>query len=130
MLSIFLLYQLTAKDIYNIFVKGRRPESKSEVYWQRKFPEHELDFSLWYQEMFCNKLCERKALDFNWKLFHGQVNAETKLKAMGFSDGFCKICKIEQENLCGFISVLEILSSVTIFVTVCIVQHTLVIVLF
>ena len=92
------LYQLTAKDIYNIFVKGRRPESKSEVYWQRKFPEHELDFSLWYQEMFCNKLCERKALDFNWKLFHGQVNAETKLKAMGFSDGFCKICKIEQEN--------------------------------
>ena len=48
--------------------------------------------------MFCNKLCERKALDFNWKLFHGQVNAETKLKAMGFSDGFCKICKIEQEN--------------------------------
>ena len=37
-------------------------------------------------------------MDFNWKLFHGQVNAETKLKAMGFSDGFCKICKIEQEN--------------------------------
>jgi hypothetical protein len=31
-------------------------------------------------------------LDFNWKIIHGVINTENKLKLMKFSDGKCKLC--------------------------------------
>ena len=39
-----------------------------------------------------NKLTPRKTKDFNWRLLHGLVNTEKKLKAMKLSDGLCKMC--------------------------------------
>ena len=34
----------------------------------------------------------RKCKDFNWKLFHGQINTENRLCKMQYSDGSCKVC--------------------------------------
>ena len=49
--------------------------------------------------MFMNKLTPRKCIDFNWKIFHGQVNTENKLKNMHFSTGLCSLCQYQNENL-------------------------------
>ena len=40
----------------------------------------------------------RKPREFTWKLFHGQVNVEKKLKVMRLSDGICKICQTHTED--------------------------------
>ena len=40
------------------------------------------------------QLHHKKCKDFNWKLFYGLVNTESKLKHMKYSDGLCKMCNL------------------------------------
>ncbi len=92
------LKDLTSKDIYNILMSTNTPHMKYKQYWECKLNK-EIDFSLWFQINFANKITPRKCLDFNWKIFYGQINTENKMKYMKLSDGICKLCKKEGENV-------------------------------
>ena len=54
---------------------------------------------VWFQNNLVNDLLPRQCRDFNWKLFHGQINTESRLQRMSLSDGKCKICCVHVENL-------------------------------
>ena len=41
----------------------------------------------------------RKCVVFNWRILHGQVNTESCLAKMKFSNGICRLCNIDLENL-------------------------------
>ena len=45
------------------------------------------------------RLTQRKCLDFNWRIFHGQVMIENKLRHMKLSNGKCTLWKKEGENV-------------------------------
>ncbi len=92
------LRDLTSKDIYNILMSTNTPHIRSKQYWECKLNK-EIDFNVWFQINFVNKITPRKCLDFNWKIFYGQVNTENKMKYMKLSDGLCKLCKKEGENV-------------------------------
>ncbi len=72
---------------------------KSKRYWQNKLYTVDIDFNLWFKCNFTSDITPRNCLDFNWKLFHGQVNTEQKLVKMKFSNGCCKLCVQHEENL-------------------------------
>lgn len=93
------LADLTSSDLYKIFLYTKHAECKSENYWISKFPDKGIDFDNWYMYNFINKCTPNKCLDFNWKIFHGQVNTEKKLQLMNYSDGKCSLCKVKLENL-------------------------------
>ena len=86
------LEELDSKEIYNIFLLSQSLDIKSKGYWCRKLGVEELDWEAWFSHNFNNKLLPRKVKDFNWKLFHGLINTEKRLKQMRYSDGICKIC--------------------------------------
>ena len=87
------LSDLTAKDIYNIFLLNKFPVMPSKQYWLDKFQLDNINWESWFSVNLTNKLLPRKCKDFNWKVFHGLVNTEVKLKHMKYSDGFCKVCR-------------------------------------
>ena len=87
------IFNLTSKDIYNILLNPQGIENKSELYWINKFNKPDIPFNIWYCNLFDSKVIPRKAIDFNWRIFHGQVLTEKRLEKMKKSDGFCIICK-------------------------------------
>ena len=64
-----------------------------------KFKTNSIDFGLWYKKLFVCKIIPRIVLDFNWRIFHGQVVTEKRLATMKLSDGTCSSCKLEVEDL-------------------------------
>ena len=93
------LSDLTSGDVYNILLLNRKTELKSKEYWNRKFINMNIDWEDWFSQNFVNRYIPRKCKDFNWKVFHGHVNTETRLLKMKFSDGICKLCHTGDENL-------------------------------
>ena len=93
--AIKTLQELDSKDIYNIFLLSQDLDIKSKDYWCKKLRAEELDWEMWFTQNFMNKLLPRKVKDFNWKLFHGLVNTESRLKQMKYSDGTCKMCSTQ-----------------------------------
>ena len=67
----------------------------SKDYCCKKLRVDEFDWEMWFTQNFMKKLLPRKVKDFNWKLFHGLVNTETRLRQMKYSDGMCKICSTQ-----------------------------------
>ena len=97
--SIPSLGELTSRDIYGIFTSNVRNCSDSEVYSSMKFPNSEINFKRYFRKNFVNSFLPRKCKDFNWRIFYGQVNVETRLRRMNLSSGMCCICKTFEENL-------------------------------
>ena len=93
------LCDLKSSDIYKIFTLTEHVEMKSKKYWQSKFKDININFDLWFKVNFSNKITPRRALDFNWRIFHGQICTENLLKHMSYSDGLCVLCKEDKENL-------------------------------
>ena len=93
------LLNLTSSDMYKIFMFSEPYTCRSENYWKTKFETIDIDFHTWFSCMFISKIIPRKSIDFNWRIFHGQINTEKKLKAMNFSNGICSLCKYKEENL-------------------------------
>ena len=93
------LGELTSKDIYGILTSNVRNLSKSDLYWSMKFPNSEINFKRYFRNNFVNSFLPRKCKDFNWRIFYGQVNVETRLRRMNLSSGMCCICKTFEENL-------------------------------
>ena len=87
------IFKLTSKDIYSILLSPHEIENKSELYWINKFNRPDIPFNIWYCNLFDSKVIPRKAIDFNWRIFHGQILTEKRLEKMKKSDGFCIICK-------------------------------------
>ena len=93
------LSELSAKEMYHIFMFSSELQLKSIQYWMSKYPEENINFDKWFKVIHMGKLCQRKSLDFNWRIFHGHINTEIRLEKMRLSDGICKLCNIEKENV-------------------------------
>ncbi len=93
------LSEFTSKDMYNIILFSTEIEVKSKSYWKNVFSKDDIDFELLFKCNMLNKCSPRKCLDYNWKVFHGQVNTESRLHRMKLSDGICVICKHDIENI-------------------------------
>ncbi len=86
----------TSKNLYMIMA-FEDLELKSEAFWNN-LNDVIYDWSSFYHTLWKN-LCERKIKQFIWKLFHGVVNTESRLKRQKKSNGLCKLCgKGENEN--------------------------------
>ena len=92
------VYDLTSKDIYNI-LSDNYVEIKSKTYWQGKFQNVQFDFDVWFSNLFMSCVMPNKILDFNWRIFHGQVLTEKRLFKMKMSNGICIVCKKEIEDI-------------------------------
>ena len=94
------LNDLTSKDLYSIFNLSDIPIIPSHQYWYDKFNNDEIDWKTWYEVNIINKYSPRPCKSFNYRILHGQVNTESKLRYMKdknghyFSDGRCKICQL------------------------------------
>ena len=86
------VFHLETKDIYSVLVWGGIHQRKSESYWKDKFTDVHIDFPMLYKCLFVSKIMPRKALDFNFRIFNGQVLMEKYLVKMKLSDGKCKCC--------------------------------------
>ena len=94
------LKKLTSKDLYNIFLHKKRPTILPKTYWENyAFPGVVFNWESWYRYNFQNPLTPRKVIDFNWKSFYNLIYVESKLRRMNCSDGICKVCLLEIENL-------------------------------
>ena len=95
------LCTLSAKGIYKILLNSTDMGVRSKEYWSDKFRDFTaiIDWEIWFHVNFINVCMPRKCRDFNWKLFHGCINTEMRLKQMTFSNGICKMCGIHDENV-------------------------------
>ena len=86
--------KLTSKEIYSIFLLHKTPEILSKFYWSNyAFNGIDFNWDTWYLYNFQNNLTPRKSIDFSWKLFHGLLETESKLKTWRKSDGVCRSCR-------------------------------------
>ena len=74
------LVNLSAKDMYTIFMFTNDVKPKSIDYLLHKYPEVNIDFDQWFKMIKMQKLGQRKSLDFNWRIFHWHINTEIKLE--------------------------------------------------
>ena len=65
---------------------------RSKTYWSNKLSVEDIDWNVLFYQNQINPYMPKKCRDFNWKIFHGLANTESKLKHMNYSDGICKIC--------------------------------------
>ena len=93
------IYDLTTKEIYSILIQGEKLKRKSEKYWSDKLFGLEMNYPLLYEKLFVCKIIPRDILDFNWRIFNGQVLTEKKLRLMKLSDGICSCCKVKEEDI-------------------------------
>ena len=93
------IYELSTKDIYLIMLHGENYERKSEKYWKTFFRNLDINFSMLYSKLFVSKIIPRNVLDFNWRIFNGQVLTEKKLKLMKLSNGICICCHQGSEDI-------------------------------
>ena len=85
------ILELSSKDVYTILLLNDNYENKSEEYWKKKW-NFDIDFDIWYEKLFTCSLIPRKVLDFNWRVFHGQIVTEKRLQIMKLSKGLCICC--------------------------------------
>ena len=94
------LKNLTSKDMYNIFLYDKNPTILAKTYWEtHAFPGYDFNWASWYRYNFYNQLTPRKINDFNWKVFYNLIYVESKLRRMNYSDGICKVCNRDTENM-------------------------------
>ena len=76
------LDKLSSKDLYSIILFNRSVHIASKLYWLRKFDNIKNKWMIWCQVNLVNNLLPCQCKDFNWKLFHGQINTESHLQRM------------------------------------------------
>ena len=88
-----LLKDLTSKEMYEIFLNHEKPEIMAKGYWgNHAFPGHDFNWEEWSKNNFTNGLMPRKCLDHNFKLYHGYLSTESRLRRMRYSNGNCVTC--------------------------------------
>ena len=86
------VFDLTTKDIYAILLSPEKIVHKSELYWCKKLERDDIDFDLWYKNLFMSKYLPKKVQVFNWRIFNNQVLTGGILRFMKFSEK-CAVCK-------------------------------------
>ena len=94
------LEQLSSKDIYTIFNQGHNITIPSNQYWIDKLNNPDIDWAIWFKVNFNNNFLPRPCKDYNFRVFHGPVRTENKLRYMKDKDGKpyspdgkCVVCK-------------------------------------
>ena len=91
---------LTSKDIYQVFLHHNKPDILARTYWStHMFPGQVFDWEFWGDLNFTNPILPRKCQDHNFKIFHGILSVESRLKRFGYSNGMCRACDSEIENV-------------------------------
>lgn len=93
--NIGLPITVTIKEIKKCFTKKTEP-TKHEIKWELIFGD--LNWGTIYKGLW-DCLCERKVIEFQWKIIHNGITSETRLKQMNKSDGICKLCQLEEESI-------------------------------
>ena len=86
------LHILTSKGLYNILLYNKITPLNCKRYWFEMFPDIKEVWENVFVINTCNSFIPRNIIDFNWKLIHGVINTESRLKRMNLSNGKCKIC--------------------------------------
>jgi hypothetical protein len=116
-----LLQKLKSKDLYfHIFYPQKQANSTRT--WQDRFQVH-LDWPTIFKN-YNDSIKERKRKSFHWKCLHRAIYSETRLQAMGRSDGMCKICKEKEETTCHLFYECKIASEVWKDLNSCIINVT------
>ena len=91
------LKNLKQKEIYFAYLYPQ-PVPTCVGYWNRIFQKN-VEIENLFRE--CkNLLCNKKVLDFHWKILHHSIYSEVRLKKMNKSNGKCKLCIEKDETLC------------------------------
>ena len=92
-----LLEKVKSKDIYETLLKHNYNKSRQEQKIEEQWGE--IKWVEVYKEMHSKENnINRKERDFNWKCIQNAVYTEIKLKTIGWSDGKCGFCEIEEES--------------------------------
>ncbi len=86
---------LSRKCLYQLLIPKPRL-SQCEQYWQNKFGE--VEWSCVYS-LHKNPLLDRRIKEFRWKVLNKCLTTEHKIKNFSESDGICKLCGIEIEDV-------------------------------
>ena len=98
------IHELSSKDIYNVFNLSNPPLIPSLQYWSEKFDDEIINWDTWFEVNTINRYSPRPCKSFNFRILHGQVNTESKLKYMKHSNGYpysngkCIMCSSGQEE--------------------------------
>ena len=93
------ILELTSKDIYSILLQNDIVEIKALEYWNNKWQQENINFEIWYKNLLTCSLIPRNVLDFNWRIFHGQIVTEKRLQRMKLSNGVCTSCYNDIEDV-------------------------------
>jgi hypothetical protein len=74
-----------------------RSMSQCELYWENKFGHIEWQYI--YSCVQSNPLLSRKIKEFQWKVLNRCITTENKIKHFADSNGVCKLCGLEIENV-------------------------------
>ena len=85
---------LSLKDIYNVFVVNKKPVIASKSYLEHKLQDNNINWNTWFTQNFSYKFMPRKCKDFNWKLFHVQLNIEGRLKKLNIQVSCAKFAQV------------------------------------
>ena len=91
--------ELTSKDIYSILLQNDIVKIKALEYWKNKWQHENINFEIWYKNLLTCSLIPRNVLDFNWRIFHGQIVTEKRLQKMKLSNGLCTSCHKDIEDV-------------------------------
>ena len=73
------------------------PAPKAEIKWENKLNQNLNWESIWYNIK--SLRTNRKAKQLQWKFIHRVIFTEKKLAQMKQSNGLCKICQSEEEDI-------------------------------
>ena len=93
------LRELSAKEIYSVFIQQNKPISTSFDYWADKLNDDNINWETWFRINTMNKFLPRPVKDFNWKIIYNLVNTNMRLRLMKLSQGKCDICKLEGKDV-------------------------------
>ncbi len=87
--------KLTSKEVYSR-LQNKKVKTRWEAEWEEKFGD--TNWKTVYDKV-SNKLIERKVGDMQWKSINYGLCTEQKQKKMRLSDGFCKLCTVDEETV-------------------------------
>jgi hypothetical protein len=91
-----LCAQLTNKQVYTELKCYMLTKSKQEEKWEMQYGQHQWNMVYRFLK---NNLIDRKVKEFQWLLINNAIYTETKLVKMKVSDGKCKLCGVEMEDI-------------------------------
>jgi hypothetical protein len=93
------LEKITCRDIYNCLVNCKEIKNVNKNTWEHRLIDVQLDWDQIFSKQIICILLPRNVWDFNWYVFYGVINTESRLQKMKLSDGMCQLCLFETEDV-------------------------------